>query len=127
MPPPKFQSVDAYFTSLPENVRTKLKVMRGTLREALPGAEEVISYNIPAFRLNGRLVLYYAGWKEHCALYPGSSMVVARFSDELAQYDVGKGTIRFPLSKPLPKKLITKLARFRAGEIAARVRPAGSQ
>jgi uncharacterized protein YdhG (YjbR/CyaY superfamily) len=83
---------------------------------ALPEAEEVISYQIPAYKLNGRAVIYFAGWREHYSLYPASGELKAAFKDELAPYEVSKGTIRFPLSEPVPVKLIERITKFRAKE-----------
>jgi uncharacterized protein YdhG (YjbR/CyaY superfamily) len=81
----------------------------------------VISYQMPAFKLNGRYVLCFAGWKQHYSLYGSTAPLVAAFKDELAPYEVnGKGTIRFPLSEPVPVKLIAGIAKFRAKEVGAR-------
>ncbi len=112
-----FQSVDEYIASRPEAVRGVLERVRSTIRKALPGAEEVISYQIPAYKINGRAVLYFAGWKEHYSIYPAKGLSV-EFTDELAPYQVSKGTIRFPLSQPVPVKLIGRIARFRAQDSA---------
>ena len=91
--------------------------MRSVIRRAVPAAEEVISYQIPAYKLHGRPVLFFAAWKEHYSLYPSNSRLVAAFKDELARYELSKGTIRFPLSEPVPVKLIERIAKFRAKEI----------
>ena len=81
----------------------------------------MISYKIPAYKLHGRAVLYFAGWKQHYSLYPSTDDLVAAFKDELAPYEVNnKGTIRFPLSEPVPVKLIAGIAKFRAKEVAER-------
>jgi len=90
------------------------------MRKAVPGAEEVISYQIPAYKLHGRAVVYFAGWKDHYSLYPSSGHLVAALKNELAPYEVSKGTIRFPLSEPVPVKLIERIAKFRAKEVAER-------
>jgi uncharacterized protein YdhG (YjbR/CyaY superfamily) len=92
--------------------------VRTAIRRALPGAEEVISYKIPACKLHGVTVLYFSGWKQHYSLYPAGARLVAAFKDELAAYRVTKGTIRFPLSQPVPVKLIARIAKFRAKEVA---------
>ncbi|MGH9256850.1 MAG: iron chaperone [Vicinamibacterales bacterium] len=115
-----FKSVDAYIASQPEAVRGVLERVRRVIRKAVPKAEEVISYQIPAYKLDGRPVLYFAGWREHYSLYPSTSRLVAAFKDDLAPYEVSKGTIRFPLSEPVPVKLIEALAKFRAKEAAER-------
>jgi uncharacterized protein YdhG (YjbR/CyaY superfamily) len=116
----KFKSVDEYIASQPQAARGLLKRVRSTIRKAVPEAEEMISYQIPAYKLHGRPVLYFAGWKEHYSLYPATDHVVAAFQDALSPYEISKGTIRFPLSEPVPVKLIERIARFRAKE-AARV------
>jgi uncharacterized protein YdhG (YjbR/CyaY superfamily) len=117
-----FKSVDEYIAAQPDAVQAVLGLVRRTIRKAMPGADEVISYKIPTYKLNGRAVLYFAGWKEHYSLYPASVPLVAAFKDELAPYKVDKGTIRFPLSQPVPVKLIEHIAKFRAQEAAARAK-----
>jgi uncharacterized protein YdhG (YjbR/CyaY superfamily) len=114
-----FKSVDEYIASQPEAVRGVLQRVRGAIRKALPEAEEVISYQIPAFRLNRRIVLFFAAWKEHYSLYPALE-VASAFKDDLVRYNVSKGTIRFPLSEPVPVKLIERIAKFRAKVVAER-------
>jgi uncharacterized protein YdhG (YjbR/CyaY superfamily) len=114
------QSVDEYIASQPDTIQGILERVRSTIRKAVPGAAEVISYKIPAYKLHGNPVLYFAGWKQHYSLYPATERVVAAFKDELASYQVNKGTIRFPLSQPVPVKLIGQIAKFRVKEIAER-------
>ena len=82
----------------------------------------MISYQIPAYKLQGAAVIYFAGWKEHYSLYPASDRLVKAFKAELAPYKVSKGTIRFPLTEPVPVKLIEGVAKFRAKEAAERVK-----
>jgi uncharacterized protein YdhG (YjbR/CyaY superfamily) len=115
-----FKSVDDYIASQPKAVQVILERVRSTIRKAVPGGEEVISYNIATYKLHTGPVLYFAGWKHHYSLYPGTERVVAAFKDELAPYEISKGTIRFPLSQPVPVKLIGRIAKFRAKEVAAR-------
>jgi uncharacterized protein YdhG (YjbR/CyaY superfamily) len=117
-----FKSVDEYITTHPKDVQAILQRVRSAIRKALPGVEEVISYQIPAYKLHGGAVLYFAGWKQHYSLYPATDPLVEAFKDELAPYKVGKGTIRFPLSQPVPASLIERIARFRAKEAAERAR-----
>ena len=112
--------MDEYIASQPGAVRGILERVRSTIRKAVPRAEEVISYQIPTYKLNSGPVLYFAGWKQHYSLYPASQRVVAAFKDELAPYEISKGTIRFPLSQPVPVKLIGRIAKFRAKEVAER-------
>ena len=111
-----FKTVDEYIAAQPETARVVLKRVRSTIRKALPGAVEVISYKIPAYKLRGGVVLYFAGWKQHYSLYPAGERLVAAFKDQLASYSVSKGTIRFPFSEPVPAKLIKRIAKFRAEE-----------
>ena len=115
-----FKSVDEYIASQPEAVQGILGRVRSTIRKAVPGAEEVISYKIPAYKLHSGPMLYFAGWKQHYSLYPATEGVVAAFKDELAPYEITKGTIRFALSQPVPVKLIGRIAKFRAKEVAER-------
>ena len=115
-----FKSVDEYIATHPEDVQATLQRVRGIIRKALPGAEEAISYQIPTYKLHGEYVVYFAGWKQHYSLYPATGRLVAAFKDELARYELSKGTIRFPLSQPVPVKLIERIARFLAKEAAER-------
>jgi uncharacterized protein YdhG (YjbR/CyaY superfamily) len=118
----QFKSVDDYIALQPEGVRGLLERVRGTIRRALPEAEEVISYQIPTYKLQGRAVIYFAGWKQHFSLYPASAQLVATLKDDLAPYEVEKGTIRFPLSEPVPVRLIGRIAKLRAQETAERAK-----
>ena len=115
-----FINVDEYISAQPETAQVVLQLVRSTVRKALPGAEEVISYKIPAYRVDGGIVLYFAGWKQHYSLYPAGEHLVAAFKEQLASYKVSKGTIRFPLSVPVPVKLIERIAKFRAKEALRR-------
>ena len=116
----RFKSVDDYIASKPDATQRVLQRVRGVIRKAMPGAEEAISYQIPAYKVNGRAAIYFAGWQEHYSLYPTTAPLVAAFKEDLAGYEISKGTIRFPLSEPVPVKLITAIAKFRAKEAAAR-------
>ena len=115
-----FKSVSEYIVSQPEAVQSVLERVRRAIRKAVPGAEEVISYQIPTYKLHGGPVLYFAGWKRHYSLYPATDRVIAAFKDELASYEVKRATIRLSLSEPVPVKLIERIAKFRAKEVAAR-------
>jgi len=116
----EISAVDEYIASQPQSVQVALRSVRSALKKALPTAAEVISYKIPAYRLNSGMVLYFAGWKEHYSLYPASRSVVEEFKQELAPYTVSKGTIRFPLSQPVPGRLIQRIAKFRERETIGR-------
>jgi len=113
-------SVDQYIASQPGATQRVLERVRSAIRKAVPGAEEVISYKIPAYKLHGRPLLYFAGWKSHYSLYPATNRVIAAFKDDLAPYEVRTGTIRFPLSQSVPVSLIERIAKLRAKEVAER-------
>ena len=116
------ETVDDYIASRPERVQVSLRKLRRILRQALPGSKEVISYQIPAYRLHGRIVLFFAGWSEHYSLYPAGSRLSDSLKKDLQSYRVSRGTIRFELSKPVPEKLITRIAKFRAMQVAAKAK-----
>ena len=114
----RIASVDEYIASQPEAVQRVLERVRSIIRKAIPDAHETISYGIPTYKLDGRYVIYFAGWKQHYSLYPSTDRLVAAFKKDLAPYEVsGKGTIRFPLSEAIPVKLIGGIAKFRAREV----------
>jgi uncharacterized protein YdhG (YjbR/CyaY superfamily) len=114
------KTVADYLAALPRPTRVVLDRVRSTIRKALPGAEEAISYGIPVYKLHGRNVVYFAGWKEHYSVYPLNKRIEAAFATELARYEIsGKGTVRFPLEQPVPVRLIQRIAKFRAKEVAA--------
>lgn len=121
MPRVAFKTIDDYIDAQPDASKPVLHRLRSVLRKALPTAEEVISYGIPVYKLQGRVVLYFAGWKEHYSIYPaGDRLVAAVFKNEPETYEITKGTIRFPLSEPIPAKLIERIAKLRANEGAQR-------
>ena len=111
------KTVATYIAAFPAPTRRVLRRVRSVVRKAVPAAEETISYGIPAYKLHGRPLLYFAGWKEHYSVYPSNARFVAAFKGELARYELSKGTIRFPLSQPVPVTLIERIAKFRAKEI----------
>ncbi len=116
------KSVTGYIAAQPAAVQAALKRVRSTIRKAMPRADEVISYSIPAYKLNGRAMIFFAGWKQHYSIYPATDGLAEAFKDELASYDVSKGTIRFPLSEPVPVKLIERIAKFRVKQAAERAK-----
>ena len=116
----KHASVEDYIAALPADARSKVKSLRTVIRQAAPGAEEVISYNMPAFKWNGMLV-WYGAHTEHVGLYPKASAITA-FKDELAGYKTSKGAIQFPIKKPIPTALVKKIVKFRIEENARRRR-----
>jgi uncharacterized protein YdhG (YjbR/CyaY superfamily) len=112
---PVAKNIDEYISGFPENVQEILEKLRATIKKAAPGAEETISYAIPAFKLNSRMLIYFAGFKNHIGLYPAPREKEA-FKHDFAGYKGGKGTIQFPLNEPLPLPLITKILKFRVKE-----------
>jgi uncharacterized protein YdhG (YjbR/CyaY superfamily) len=115
----EFKSVDQYIASWPEDVQTILERVRSTIRKAVPQAEESISYKIPAYKLRGDPLLYFAAWKQHFSIYPATATVIAAFKDDIAPYVV-KSTLRIPLAQPVPVQLIARIAKFRAKEVTER-------
>jgi uncharacterized protein YdhG (YjbR/CyaY superfamily) len=110
----KVKSIDKYISNCHEDVQKKLKDLRATIRAAAPEATEIISYQIPTFYLKGNLV-HFAAYKNHIGFYPTPSGVQA-FKKETARYASTKGTIQFPMDKPLPLKLVSKIVKFRVAE-----------
>jgi uncharacterized protein YdhG (YjbR/CyaY superfamily) len=110
----KFKTVEEYFTTFPASTQRILEEVRKTIKRAAPDAKEVISYNMPAFKLNGVLV-YYAAHKDHIGFYPTASPIMV-FKDGLAAYKWSKGAIQFPVDKPIPVDLITRIVQFRVRE-----------
>lgn len=108
----KFDDVEEYVSIFPEEIRELLQSIRTAIKEAAPEAEEVISYNMPAYKYYGILV-YFAAYKNHIGFYPGSSLINEVFKKDLVKYKTSKGTIQFPLDQQLPLKLIKKIVKFR--------------
>jgi len=104
-------NVDVYISEFPAETAAKLIELRELIKKLAPSAEETISYAIPTFKLNGPLV-HFAGYKGHIGFYPGAGGI-SEFAEDLAGYKTSKGTVQFPLEKPLPVKLITKIVKFR--------------
>jgi uncharacterized protein YdhG (YjbR/CyaY superfamily) len=107
----KPKNIDDYLAPLSNEKRAALEKLRRAIQSAAPKAEECISYGLPAFRLNGKLLVAFGAAKNHCAFYPGS--VLEALKDELKAYNTSKGTIRFPADSPLPAKLVRKLVKTR--------------
>jgi uncharacterized protein YdhG (YjbR/CyaY superfamily) len=112
----KAENTDAYIAMFPEEIQEKLQQMRGIICKAAPTATEVISYGMPAYKVNSVLV-YFAGYNAHIGFYPAGSGIAA-FQNEIAKYKNSKGAVQFPLDKPLPIGLITKMVKFRLSEDA---------
>jgi uncharacterized protein YdhG (YjbR/CyaY superfamily) len=116
-PKTRVTTVDEYLARLSNDKRVALQKLRQTIQAAAPRAEECISYQLPAYRLNGMLVAFGAT-ANHCAFYPMSASTVAAYSEELKDYDTSKGTIRFQADRPLPAALVRKLVKARIAENA---------
>jgi uncharacterized protein YdhG (YjbR/CyaY superfamily) len=110
----KAKDIDEYITSYPKETQKVLERVRATIKKAAPKAEEAISYGIPAFKLNGMLV-WFAAYSKHIGFYPRPSGIEA-FKKELSIYKGAKGSVQFPLDKPMPLGLITKIVKFRVAE-----------
>src|SRR5262249_53503016 len=112
-------SVDDYIAAQPEVVRPKLEQVRAAIRSAVPEAVEGIGYRMPGYKLHGKPMLYFAGFKEHYSLFAASGTFFAALEEELKGYEMRKGTVHFSLTKPVPVKLIRRIAKLRAEGIAA--------
>jgi uncharacterized protein YdhG (YjbR/CyaY superfamily) len=109
-----YTNIDAYIAQFPAEVQEKLAALRKTIHEAAPGAKETISYGIPTFDIIGHVV-HFAAYKNHIGFYPGASGMEA-FKEKLSAYKCSKGTVQFPIDKPLPYDLISEIVRFRVAE-----------
>ena len=121
----KPQTIDEYLAPLSNEKRTALEKLRRAIKSAAPRAEECISYDIPAFRLGGKLLVAFGAAANHCAFYPGAHPVKAH-KNELKAYDTSKGTIRFQADSPLPATLVRKLVKSRIAEYGAQKPAAGA-
>jgi len=115
----QFKTIDEYIKAFPGDVQAILQKMRQTIRKAAPQAEEAISYQMPTFKLNGRNLVHFAGYKNHVGFYPVPSGIDA-FERELSPYKQGKGSVQFPLDRPVPYDLVRKIVIFRMKENLAR-------
>jgi len=111
----RFNSIDEYISTFPEDTQKIMNKLRETIKAAAPAVEETISYNMPTFNLNGKYLVYFAGWKTHIAFY-GAPRGNAEFKEDLSAYESGAGTLKFALDKPMPYDLITKIVKFRAAQ-----------
>ena len=112
----KPSSIDEYIANFPEDVQKILQEIRTVISDAAPGAVETISYDMPTFNLNGTYLIYFAGWKKHVALYPVTENITKALSAELSGYKGTKGSVHFPLNKPVPLNLIREITRLRIAE-----------
>jgi uncharacterized protein YdhG (YjbR/CyaY superfamily) len=109
--------VRSYFAATPPKARAALNKIRAAIRSVAPRAEEAFSYQIPAFKLNGRMLVWYAAFKNHCSLYPMTGAIRRKLARDLKRYEMSKGTVRLPLAKPIPVGLVKKLVRARIAEL----------
>ena len=112
-------SVDAYMAGLPEHMRAALGDLRATIRAAAPEATEVIAYDMPAYKANGRFLVSFSAFKNHCSLFPASDAVMAVHGDALRPYLSGKATLRFDPARPMPSDLVTEVVRIRLAEVGS--------
>lgn len=122
----KIPTVDQYINSFSEDMKGKLEELRKLIREEVPGADETISYGVPTFKLNGKYVVYFAGFKKYISIYPVTTPVEKSLK-EVAQYRTGKGTLQFPMDKPLPFPLIRKIVKILAEENEKRSKKAADK
>jgi uncharacterized protein YdhG (YjbR/CyaY superfamily) len=120
------QSIDEYIAGFPKDVKAILEKVRVTIRKAAPEAHETISYQMPTFTLNGKDLVYFAAFKKHIGFYP-APIGNAEFKADLSAYGAGKGTAQFPLDKPIPFDLITRIVKFRVKENLARAATKGKK
>lgn len=116
----KPKTIDEYLANLKPDRRTTLQRLRQTIQTAAPSAEECISYGIPAFRLNRRLLVFFGAWANHCAFYPGSAATLKNLRNEFGNFQTSKGTIRFAPNKPFSVALVRHFLKARIAENDAR-------
>jgi uncharacterized protein YdhG (YjbR/CyaY superfamily) len=114
-------SVEEYLSQVPEEARAALEKLRQTIKAAAPNTTEVISYQMPTFKYQGRALVGFAAFKNHCSLFPYSTKVFDTYDEELSPFRTSKGTIRFSIDKPLPAALVKKLVKARIKEIESRI------
>ena len=115
MMPLMSDGIDLYIATFPPGTRELLNQLRNTIMRVAPDAVEILSYRMPAYKIYGRILVYFAGYKYHIGFYPGPSGIAA-FCEELSNYKGAKGSVQFPLDKPLPLDLITRIVLFRVNE-----------
>jgi uncharacterized protein YdhG (YjbR/CyaY superfamily) len=112
----KFKTFDEYISALPPKVKKLMKDLRKAIKQAAPEAEEIISYNMPAFKIYGRILVYFAAHTKHVGFYPGNQVVNEIFKENLISYETSKGTVKFPFEKPILVSLVKKIVQFRVKE-----------
>lgn len=117
----QFRTIDEFIASFPKNVRIVLEELRRVIKESAPEAEETISYGIPTFDLNGKHLVHFSAYKSHVGFYPTSSGIEA-LKKELSPFKTGRGTVQFPLDKPIPFDLVKRIVKFRVKETGSKKR-----
>ena len=114
--------IDLFISNYPPEVQTIMQKIRATIHKSAPEAEETIGYGIPTFKLNGKNLVHFSAFKEHIGFYP-TPTGIEHFKKELSAYEGAKGSVKFPLNKPIPYALITKIVQFRVKEVSAQTAP----
>jgi uncharacterized protein YdhG (YjbR/CyaY superfamily) len=120
------QTIDQFVSNFPPEVQTILQKIRALIQKSAPGAEEAMAYGMPTFRLNGKNLVHFSAFKEHIGFYPTPSGI-AKFKKELSAYEGAKGSVKFPLSKPIPYALIGKITQFRVKEVMGKTSAKGKR
>ena len=115
------KTIDEFISQYPPEVQTILQKIRALIQKSAPGAEEAMAYGIPTFKLNGKNLVHFSAFKEHIGFYPTPSGIT-KFKKELSAYEGAKGSVKFPLNKPIPYALITKIVQFRVKEVNAQTK-----
>jgi uncharacterized protein YdhG (YjbR/CyaY superfamily) len=114
-------SVTEYIANQPKSSQPVLKKIRAIIKRVVPKADELISYQIPAYKLDGEIVIFFSGWSEHYSLYPATGRMNEVLGEKIAPYKVSKGTLKFKLTDPIPERLIERIVKIRAGEALERL------
>ncbi|MBK6646628.1 MAG: DUF1801 domain-containing protein [Anaerolineales bacterium] len=120
------KTIDEFISQYPPEVQTILQKIRALIQKSAPGAEEAMAYGIPTFKLNGKNLVHFSAFKEHIGFYPTPSGIT-KFKKELSAYEGAKGSVKFPLTKPIPYALIGKITQFRVKEVMGQAKEKGKK